>query len=87
MKTEFETYRELGSYESSNLTQVEPSCFNGIVRVRRYKITCELVDEPDEVIRERICKLWKGNKNHHNWQPLLAIGKMYGIDLNKEPRE
>jgi len=30
--------------------QKRPSCFNGMVRVRRYRITIEEIDEPVEVI-------------------------------------
>lgn len=53
-----ETFRDVGPYEMSSLRQDQPTCFNGIVRVHRYRVTFERIDEPDEVIRDRILKLW-----------------------------
>jgi hypothetical protein len=76
-----ETFRTIGGYELSSLTQKEPTCFNGKVRVRKTRITVELIDEPIEVIQERIQKLWDENKNHHNWGPLVSIGKEYNLEL------
>jgi len=31
----FETFREIGTYEINILSQDKPSCFNGIVRVKK----------------------------------------------------
>lgn len=62
----------------------EPSCFNGIVNVRKYRVTVELVDEPNEVIIERIQKLWWGSRNHHDYQPLVLTAKQYGLELNPQ---
>lgn len=74
MKTEetisFETFRKIGSYEQSNLTSKEPSSFNGWVRIEKYKITVEQIDEPRDVLIERLQKLWDECDNHHQWQPL-----------------
>lgn len=81
-----ETFRDVGNYqigewESDN----EPTCFNGWVHVRKYRITIEEIDEPVEVIRSRLLKLWHESDNHHHYEPLHAIGLRYGIELaNKE---
>lgn len=71
--------------------QKEPSCFNGGVRVRKIKITIEEVKESDEVINERLEKLWVGSTNWHDMEPLvkeaqktnyLFKGKFRSIDNN-----
>ena len=65
----FETFQEIDGYAKTQLIQSDPSCFNGMVRVRKYKVTVELVEEPIEVIQARIQKMWDECKNHHHWGP------------------
>lgn len=77
----FETYRGLDPYAINQLIEKEPVCWNGIVRVRKYKVTVELIDEPLEVIHTRLRKLWDANKNHHNNLPLLTEARKYGLSL------
>ena len=72
--TEFETFRPI-------LKQKDPSCFNGMVRVRKYKVTVELIDEPLDVIHERIRVLKVMNPNHHNNRALQAEANKYGLEL------
>lgn len=83
MPRSFETFRKVGSYEIDNLTQEEPSCFNNMVRVVKYRITVEKVEEPIETIRARIQKLWDERANFHHYQPLIDIGKKYGMRLSQ----
>jgi hypothetical protein len=80
-KIEFETFREIGSFEQSNITQKEPSSFNGWVRVVKYKVTFEEIEEPIEVYRERLQKLWDECDNMRHWDPIKATAKKYGIEL------
>ena len=79
----FETFREIGSFELRQLTQENPSCFNGMVRVEKYRVTVEKVEEPVEVIRARLQKLWDECENHHHREPLVRAGMKYGLDLQK----
>lgn len=58
----------------------EPSCFNGFVDVRKYRITIEMIDEPIEVIQQRIVDLWEGTYNHHNNRPLEEMAKRYSCE-------
>lgn len=81
----FETFKEIGFYEKNNLTSENPSCFNGIVNLRKYKVTIELIEEPDEIIQERLQKLWDECNNHHNWQPLKNMAKQIGYELKGDP--
>ena len=76
-----ETFRNPNAYWLRQLKQDEPSAFNGNVEVRKYRVTVELIDEPDDVIRARIQKLWDECDNHHHWQPLKNAAKKYGLEL------
>jgi hypothetical protein len=82
----FETFRKIGAHEIGNLIQREPSCFNGIVSVRKYRVTVEEVEEPKDVLIERVRKLWRETKNHHDWNPLKDEAKILGIELSHEER-
>lgn len=78
---EMETFRQVGSWQMGQMKQDHPDCFNGRVSVRKWRVVAELIDEPKEVIAERIRKLWRENDNHHNAMPLMAAAKEVGIEL------
>jgi hypothetical protein len=81
-KISFETFRDhRGSYYIANMTDKEPSCFNGNVSVRKFRVTIELIEEPVEVIQERLKQLWEKCDNGHHLGPLQYMGKKYGIEL------
>ena len=77
----FETFRKIGSYEQSNLMEKEPSAFNGWVRIVKYKVTVEPIEESKEVLIDRLQKLWDECDNSHHWQPLQAVAKQLGYEL------
>ena len=53
-KIEFETFRDLkNSYTLNQLRREEPSNVN-FLDYRKYKVTIELIDEPKEVLIERL---------------------------------
>jgi len=81
MKTEFETYRQIGNWEIGKLEQLEPSCFNGMVRFRKTKITIEPIEEDKEVLAERLQKLWDESDNHHDSVPLEIAARSIGYEL------
>jgi hypothetical protein len=81
MKQQFETFRTLGSYETSNITEKEPSCFNGFVRIKKYRITVEELEELKEVYEQRLQKLWDECDNWHHWKPLQSEAKKIGYEL------
>lgn len=86
MKKEIETFRQLGNYELDHMTISEPSCFNGKVSVRRYRVTVEEIIEDDSVIAERIQTLWDNSKNHHEWDPLRAAAEKIGYKIKNKNR-
>lgn len=60
--------------------QLEPSCFNGIVRIDRYRITIEKIEEPFEVLRDRLIKLWRDTEyNSHYWDPMRKCADQIGM--------
>lgn len=67
-----EVFRKVGDWELRNMeyNAKEPSCFNGNVSIKRYKVTVEIIEEPIEVYQERLEKLWIESDNHHHWAPL-----------------
>lgn len=72
------SWYEMRQYASHS----EPSCFNGFVRVERYRVTFERVDEPVEVIHARLLALWRASDNHHHIGPLRAKAAEYGLVLD-----
>lgn len=74
-----ETFRDL---DLRDLTYTygldEPSSWNGYVRVHRYRITVELIDEPKEVLIARLEKLWVECDNTHHYGPLEAAARALG---------
>ena len=79
---EFETFQRVGAYEASSLKSDEPSCFNGIIRVRKWRVVFEQIDEPQEVIQERILKLWRTCDNHRHQEPLRRAAATVGLELD-----
>jgi len=80
----FETFRELGSFDVGRLSDDKPSCFNGKVAVRKYRVTIEEIEEPKEVLANRLLKLWHEEDNHHHWQPLKWTASKIGVELNEK---
>ena len=78
----FETFSDpTSSYIISNIKQDEPSCFNGIIRVKKYRVTIEEIKEPKEFIQKRIQTLWDNCSNHHHRIPLREAAKEVGLEL------
>lgn len=86
-----ETFRDPTGYWLHSLAQNEPSCFNGDVRIRRYRLTVEYIEEPVEALGARLQALWDACDNSHHWRPLEATAARIGYALQgsagaKRPR-
>lgn len=79
-----ETFRHPGAWERDSLTRACPVVWNGIVSIRRYRITFEEVEEPKEALVERLRKLWRECDNHHHWQPLQKAADSLGFQLDSD---
>lgn len=76
-----ETYREPRQHD---LEQTEPSAFNGEVRIRRYRVTVELIEEPIDVLRDRLRQLWRTEEPmHHRWEPMREMAATLGMNPNE----
>lgn len=80
-RIEIETFRTMDNYTLGQYREAEPSCWNRVVSVRKYRLIIEPVDEPDEVIAERLVKLWRNSTNHHDMMPLSVEAKRIGLKL------
>ena len=76
----FETFREINQWQENELTQIQPSCVN-FLRVKKYRITVEEIDEPDEVICQRLQELWDNTTNWHHADRLITAAQKYGYKL------
>lgn len=76
-----ETFRNPKGYTLNQLIQKEPTCFNSCVDVEKYEITAVKIEEPKEVYRERLQKLWEECVNHHDWTPLKEKANELGVEL------
>ena len=77
----FETFKQIGPYEQSVLQNKDATCFNGMVNIHKYKVTIEPIEEPTEVLAERLQKLWDECDNAHHWTPLHKAAKEIGYEL------
>lgn len=68
-------------YRSNDYIQDEPSCFNGMVRVNRYRITVEKISEPHKVLCDRLQMLWEQSLNMNSYDDLKAEAKRLKYDL------
>ena len=82
---DFETFTSVNSYQVGSLKSDSPTCSNGVVRVAKYRVRVEPVDEPVEVIQARIQKLWDECDNSHHWGPLQAAAAKYGMPRLTHP--
>lgn len=75
-----ETYGEPASYTIDRMTSSEPWAGNGYVQIERYRITVERIEEPREVLIERLRMLWRTSEpNHHSWDPMRAKARELGL--------
>lgn len=79
-----ETFRDIGAWEFNQISQPEPSCFNDRVRINKYKITVEEINEPNEVYGERLERLWINSNNHHDIDPLKKAATKIGYEFKGE---
>ena len=84
MKKIFETFNVFSDYQLRNMQQDKPSCFNGFVRVKKYKVIIEEIEESKEIIVARLQKLWDECANWHHHVPLKNAAKKIGYELKND---
>lgn len=72
-----ETY---GVPRIDRIQQTSPEAFNGMVFVERYRITIEKIEEPKDVLLQRLRELWETTeRNHHLWGPIRQKALELGV--------
>jgi hypothetical protein len=60
-------------------TDTKPSAVNSI-KIDRYRITIEKIDEPPDVLLARMLVLWRtGERNTHRWHPFWTKAMELGL--------
>lgn len=80
----FEGFGDPTYYARKVLHQREPSCGNGVVDIYRFRVTVERIEDPVEVLKARLLKLWRETDNHHHWTPLKAAAAKLGYELPRD---
>lgn len=62
----FETFRDFSKYDVANLSYNVPFCYNETISIRKRKVTIEIIDEPREVLIERVQAMWDECDNFHH---------------------
>lgn len=75
-----ETFRN-PSHVLSSQRQDNPSCYNGFVCVERYRITVELIEEPQEALKARLQDLLATATRKDAVREIHAEAKRLGITL------
>ena len=52
-----------------------------MIRIAKYKVTVELIEESEEVYKERIQSLWDHCDNFHNWSAIQRKASQFTYTL------
>lgn len=53
---------------------------NGIIQIERYRVRVDRIEEPVEVLRDRLKKLWRTDeRNSHHWDAFLREAVRLGM--------
>lgn len=81
-KIEIMTFRPDGPLNGEIYDSLSPYVLNGRVFYRRVRITVEEVEEPEEVVADRLRMLLKSRNMHHRGAVRDQARKL-GIDLDE----
>lgn len=74
----YETYNRIDPWLIDHLVSTKPTCFNGDIRIKRYRITIEEIQEPNVILGQRLQKLWEECDNWHHHDNLITTAKEIG---------
>ncbi len=86
---EIETYQSPSSVAKELSLSDMPSVSNGILRFRKYRVKIELIEEPVEILHDRLLYLWDKCTNANDAERLRSVADAldfklqgpWGIDL------
>lgn len=76
-----EVFGKPTEYSLNQLGSCKPSVFNDVVKVERYRVTIEKIEEPNEVLRERMIVMMAERGHIDKNSNLRAEAKRLGITL------
>jgi hypothetical protein len=79
---EFETFMPICAYELGSLRWDNPSSFNGMTRVRKYRVRIEAIEEPDEVIIDRLITLYKTVETYRDRDHIMNYAEGCGFNID-----
>lgn len=75
------------NYVVGNVYLASKPSFCNSLRLHRIRVTVEVIEEPNEVLAERLRELWETTPyNHHHTDTMRAEARKLGIELNQETR-
>ncbi len=81
MKKQIEVFGEPNDYLLQHLGSKEPRVWNGGVAVKRYRVTVEEIDEPKDVLKQRLQALLLKRGHISDPESIRAEAKRLGITL------
>jgi len=85
MKKEYIVYNENDNFpilENLSIQNKEPSSYNRLVRIKKYKIIVEKISEPVNIYKERLKDLYSKEDNYHNKEALNEYSqKLFGVNI------
>lgn len=63
----------------------QPRVFNGELSLRKFRITVEVINEPIDVLRDRLRKLWRESEPNIHARPVMhQAARELGIELDAQ---
>lgn len=79
---EIEVFGKPSEYILTSMGKAEPNVWNSVVNVKRYRVTVEEIEEPQEVLKERLLALLNQRGHISHRQCIRDEAKRLGIDLD-----
>lgn len=80
-----ETWGEPSFTWNTFWTEMPTDAINGNIKIERYRVTVEKIEEPIEVLRARLLKLWRTDEhNPHHYEAFQHWAEKLGMDFQKE---
>jgi hypothetical protein len=80
--TTFQTFFPVGTHNIRDWTQSKPSSFNALIRVKKYRVTIEEVQEPEDVIIDRLVELYKNADSYRERAAIEDYAEACGFNID-----
>jgi hypothetical protein len=80
-----ETYKNPVYWMPTDITEGHPTCIEGVVNIRKYRVTCHIIDEPKAVLCARLQDLWGKASSTQDIEYLKFEADLLDYQLQGEP--